>query len=204
VTADSTEPERVAASPDAWIATVPWSEATGVLREAYDWQAAKLGEPTEFTQLGSLAPELVMLRLDLYRTVEAVDSNLTVEEKRLAAYVTSIVNSTPHCSSGLELQLHRLGIDPEVIARTAQTPEALASGNDRWDEIVAHASVLARHPSEIGPEHIQRLRAVGLEDLDVLDLNNIVAYYAYINRVATGLGLVSTIPAEHAFGAAPE
>ena len=48
------------------------------------------------------------------------------------------------------------------------------------------------------------LRAVGLDDLDVLDLNNIVAYYAYINRVATGLGLVSTIPAEHAFGAAPE
>jgi len=204
MTADSTEPERVTSSPDAWIATVPWSEATGVLRDAYDWQAAKLGEPTEFTQLGSLAPELVMLRLELYRTVEAVDSNLTVPEKRLAAYVTSIVNSTPHCSSGLELQLHRLGIDPEVITRAAETPGALASGNERWDEIVAHASVLASRASEIGPEHIERLRAVGLDDVDVLDLNNIVAYYAYINRVATGLGLVSTIPAEHAFGAAPE
>ena len=151
MTADSTEPERVAPSPDAWIATVPWSEATGVLRDAYDWQAAKLGEPTEFTQLGSLAPELVMLRLELYRTVEAVDSNLTVEEKRLAAYVTSIVNSTPHCSSGLELQLHRLGIDPEVIARAAATPEALASGNERWDEIVAHASVLAALRRRSGP-----------------------------------------------------
>ena len=204
MTEDSGEARHVASSPDAWIATVPWSEATGVLRDAYDWQAAKLGEPTEFTQLGSLAPELVMLRLNLYRAVEAVDSNLTVEEKRLAAYVTSIVNSTPHCSSGLELQLHRLGIDRAIIARAASTPEALASGNDRWDEIAAHASVLARRPSEIGPEHIERLRALGLDDLDVLDLNNIVAYYSYINRVATGLGLVSTIPTEHAFGAAPE
>lgn len=204
MTENSPELMRNAASPDAWIATVPWSEATGALRDAYDWQAAKLGEPTEFTQLGSLAPELVLLRLNLYRAVEAVTSNLTVEEKRLAAYITSIANSTPHCSSGLDLQLHSLGVDPAVIARAASTPLDLASGNDRWDEIAAHASVLARRPWEIGPEHIERLRAVGLDDLSVLDLNNIVAYYAYINRVATGLGLVSTIPPTHAFGAAPE
>lgn len=198
------EPSRNAPVPDAWIATVPWSEATGVLRDAYDWQAAKLGEPTEFTQLGSLAPELVMLRLNLYRAVEGVQSNLSVEEKRIAAYVTSVANSTPHCSSGLDLQLHSLGLDPAVIARAASTPEALDSGNPRWDEIAAHAAVLARRPAEIGPEHIERLRALGLDDLDILDLNNIVAYYAYINRVATGLGLLSVIPPTHAHGAAPE
>ena len=204
MTADSTEPERVAASPDAWIATVPWSEATGVLRDAYDWQAAKLGEPTEFTQLGSLAPELVMLRLELYRTVEAVDSNLTVEEKRLAAYVTSIVNSTPHCSSGLELQLHRLGIDPEVIARAAATPEALASGNDslgrdrrpRQRAGPAPVGDRARAHRRLRSRRTRRSRrARPQQHRRLLRLHQ---------PVATGLGLVSTIPAEHAFGAAPE
>ena len=48
-----------------------------MLREAYDWQAASLGEPTEFTQLGSLYPELVMERLRLYKVVEGAPSALT-------------------------------------------------------------------------------------------------------------------------------
>ena len=48
-----------------------------MLRDAYDWQAASLGEPTEFTMLGSLAPEIVRLRLELYRTVENVESGLS-------------------------------------------------------------------------------------------------------------------------------
>lgn len=197
-------PTRDAPSPDAWIATIPWSEATGELRDAYDWQAATLGEPTEYTQLGSLAPELVMLRLRLYRAVEAVESGLSVEEKRLAAYITSIANSTPHCSSGLDRQLHGLGIDPAVIGRAGTSPEALDSGNARWDEIARHSAILARRPAAITEADIERLRAHGLADLDILDLNNIVAYYAYTNRVATGLGLLSAVPAAHAFGAAPE
>jgi hypothetical protein len=32
-----------------------------------------------------------------------------------------------------------------------------------------------------------------LEDLDILDLNNMVAYYCYTNRVANGLGLKTPI-----------
>ena len=68
-------------SPDAWIATIPWHEADGLLREAYDWQAAKLGEPTEFTQLGSLAPELVMLRLPPNLNVERPLTTVTASAK---------------------------------------------------------------------------------------------------------------------------
>ena len=48
-----------------------------------------------------------------------------------------------------------------------------------------------------------RLQA-GASDLDILDLNNIVAYYCYINRVANGLGLLSEIPAAHALSALPK
>jgi hypothetical protein len=42
-----------------------------------------------------------------------------------------------------------------------------------------------------------------LDDLAILDLNNIVAYYNYINRVANGLGLKTEIPADHARHALP-
>ncbi len=180
-----------------------WQESSGVLRDAYDWQAASLGEPTEFTMLGSLAPELVRLRLELYRAVENVESGLSRRERRIAAYVTSMRNGTPHCSSGLERQLDDLGLTADVVERAATSPEQLASGDARLDSIAAHAAVLAARPWEIGPDDLDRLRAHGLDDVDLVDLNNIVAYYAYINRVANGLGLFSEIPEAHARGAVP-
>ncbi|MBV9578837.1 MAG: hypothetical protein JO057_09630 [Chloroflexi bacterium] len=93
----------------AWIQTVPWSEASGTLKEAYDWQAKRLGEPTEYTQLGSLYPDLVQLRLQLYKVVEACPSGLSPIERQMAALVTSVLNETPHCSSGLMLKLESLG-----------------------------------------------------------------------------------------------
>src|SRR6202035_4982429 len=95
----------------AWIQTIPSSDATGTLKEAYDWQAKRLGEPTEFTQLGSLYPELVLQRLQLYKTVEACPSALSPIERQVAALVTSVLNETPYCSSGLVLKLESLGAD---------------------------------------------------------------------------------------------
>src|SRR6266851_3587229 len=99
----------------AWIRTIPRSEATGTLKEAYDWQAKRLGEPTEFTQLGSLYPEMVMTRLQLYKTVEGCPSGLSPIERQMAALVTSVLNETPHCSSGLCLKLESLGADRRYL-----------------------------------------------------------------------------------------
>ncbi len=48
-----------------WIRIIPPADATGRLKEAYDWQASRLGKPTEFTQLGSLDAEVVRARLIL-------------------------------------------------------------------------------------------------------------------------------------------
>ncbi len=39
-------------------------------------------------------------------------------------------------------------------------------------------------------EHLAPLRAVGLADRDILDANLVVAYFAFVNRIADGLGVV--------------
>jgi uncharacterized peroxidase-related enzyme len=176
-----------------WIETIAPSEAEGVLREAYDWQARKLGEPAAFTRLGSLYPELVLERLRLYKVVEACPSGLTPIERALAAYVTSTRNGTPHCASGLRLKLAEYGVEP-----------VLASDDPRLGPILAYADKLTTAPATVAPEDVDALRAAGLGDLEILDLNNIVAYYNYINRVANGLGLREPISsAREALGAVP-
>src|SRR5918911_977498 len=106
----------------AWIETIPPEQATGTLREAYDWQARRLGAPTEYTQLGSLYPDLVMLRLQLYKVVEACPSRLSPIERQLAALVTSVLNDTPHCASGLVLKLESLGAERAFLDRVCDDP----------------------------------------------------------------------------------
>ena len=41
----------------------------------------------------------------------------------------------------------------------------------------------------MGPEHTQALRDQGLDDRAIHDAAQVVAYFAYINRVADGLGV---------------
>ncbi len=44
-------------------------------------------------------------------------------------------------------------------------------------------------PGEMAETDVAALHGVGLSDRDVLDLCEVVAYYAYVNRIADGLGV---------------
>jgi uncharacterized peroxidase-related enzyme len=189
--------------PDAWVATIAPEDAEGRLKEAYDWQAQRLGAPTEFTQLGSLHPDLVYERLRLYKTVEDVASGLSERERLLVVYLTSVLNDTPHCASGARVKLSAAGIDDDLVAQLAAGPAAPATGDRRLDAILRYAATLTRSPGRVTAADIDGLRAVGLDDADIVALNDLIAYYNYVNRVATGLGLKSEIPFEHALGAVP-
>ena len=181
----------------AWITTIGWEESDGPLRAAYDWQAAVLGEPAEFTMVGSLYPAIVEERLRLYRTVEQCPSDLSQIERQSAAYVTSTINATAHCASGLRLKLESLGVPAATLAAIERSPTDVATGDARFDAICAHAAKLTLHPGDMHEADLDELRAHGLTDLDLLDLNNMVAYYCYINRVVMGLGIRSVMATTH-------
>jgi len=181
----------------AWIETVDWTDATGDLKAAYDWQASKLGEPAEFTMLGSLYPAIVEERLRLYRAVEGCPSDVPDIERQMAAYVTSLLNGTAHCASGLRLKLRSLGVDEGTLTAVESNPSSPATGHARLDAVCAHAAKLTTRPTEMSEDDLTRLRAHGLSDLDLLDINNMIAYYNYINRVVNGLGLRTVMETEH-------
>jgi uncharacterized peroxidase-related enzyme len=135
--------------------------------------------------------------------VEAAPSGLTPLERRLAAYVTSTLNQTPHCSSGLVHKLEEVDAPATIVDQVRSDPALVASGDARVDALVRYATKLTRTPGEVTADDVAALRAAGLDDLEILDLNNIVAYYNYINRVANGLGLHTEIPAQQALHAVP-
>ncbi len=54
---------------------------------------------------------------------------------------------------------------------------------------------LTETPAGVAPDDVRRLRAVGFDDRAVHDICAITAYYAFVNRIADGLG-VEMEPAE--------
>ncbi len=52
-----------------------------------------------------------------------------------------------------------------------------------------YAVKLTREPWTMSEGDVAKLRAVGFTDTDILDIAQIVAYFAYANRIADGLGI---------------
>ena len=48
---------------------------------------------------------------------------------------------------------------------------------------------LTRTPSEMQPDDVEALREAGFEDRAIHDLVLVASYYAFVNRVADGLGV---------------
>jgi len=72
---------------------------------------------------------------------------------------------------------------------------ALASNYKRADVPVAdramldYAVKLTRSPDDMIAEDVNALRAQGFEDRSIHDICVITAYYAFVNRIADGLGV---------------
>jgi uncharacterized peroxidase-related enzyme len=64
-----------------------------------------------------------------------------------------------------------------------------ASFNDETLAIVVFVEKLTREPSEMTEYDVQKLRQVGLEDKQILSVVLITSMFAFMNRIADGLGV---------------
>ena len=59
---------------------------------------------------------------------------------------------------------------------------------ERWNAIVAASVALTETPSAFGPEHVDRLRRAGLDDLAIADVIHAAAFFSWANRLMLSLG----------------
>jgi alkylhydroperoxidase family enzyme len=52
-----------------------------------------------------------------------------------------------------------------------------------------YADKLTREPWTMTREDVETLRQQGFSDRAILDINQVAGYYAYVNRLADGLGV---------------
>jgi len=99
------------------------------------------------------------------------------------------------------VQHHRAGLARELEADIADAfldaVEAFGHGDAPYPEhstareraMLDYALALTHTPAAMTRAHLEPLRAAGLTDAEILDTNQVVAYFAYVNRVVAGLGV---------------
>jgi uncharacterized protein YciW len=55
--------------------------------------------------------------------------------------------------------------------------------------MLTYVEKLTRTPAAMERSDVEGLRSAGFTDRDILDIATVVAYYAYVNRIADGLGV---------------
>ncbi len=65
----------------------------------------------------------------------------------------------------------------------------MAPLNARERAILDYAAKLTGTPWSMSEDDLTPMRLAGLSDADILDVNLVTAYFAYVNRVADGLGV---------------
>ena len=138
-------------------------------------------------------PEALEQRSPLYNGIMFGAKGLPRAERELGAVVASRINGCAYCASVHAKRFTELTKTPEVMQRIQQDG-VQAVLEPRQNAIVDYAAKLTHDPAAITPADAAPLRAQGLSDLDILDLTQAVAMFAWANRLMQTLG-EATIPA---------
>ncbi len=57
--------------------------------------------------------------------------------------------------------------------------------------MLSYARRLTLEPSEVTSDDLDRLRSAGVDDGEILEVNQVTAYFAYANRTVSGLGVTT-------------
>ena len=78
--------------------------------------------------------------------------------------------------------------DDELAERIEDDWRA-AGLSERREAMLSYAVKLTESPAEMVESDVAALRHVGFTDVDILHIAEVTAYYAYVNRIADGLGV---------------
>lgn len=115
------------------------------------------------------------------------DAGLPRAERELAAAAVSRFNGCIYCAS-----VHAR-FAATYSKREADVQRLLDAGvgadlHERWNAIVTASVALSQTPVAFGPDHVDRLRRAGLDDLAIADVIGAASFFNWANRLMLSLG----------------
>lgn len=177
----------------SWIRTVPYAEATGRLKLLYDRIKGPGDNVDNIMMAHSLRPHTMEGHMHIYKYVLHHNRNTLPKWflEALGVYVSEL-NGCQYCVEHHFQGLRRLLQDDDradAIRKAFVADEPAAAFAGRELAAMVYARKLTRAAADLIQADIDALRQAGLDDGEILEINQVVSYFCYANRTVLGLGI---------------
>jgi len=177
----------------SWIKIIDYDDADTKLKHIYDKIKGPDNNVDNVMLIHSLRPHSLLGHMSLYKNVLHNSGNTLPKWylEALGVYVSNL-NECDYCVQHHFSGFKRLLADD---SRAEQFRQAVANDDmvvffsDKELAGSLYARKLTIEHSQITEEDIHQLRAVGFSDGEILELNQVVSYFNYVNRTVVGLGV---------------
>lgn len=177
----------------AWIRMISDEDADDTLLEVLKLARTPHGTVDNVMRVHSLRPNTMRGHVILYRAALHDDTNTlpTWLQETISSYV-SILNDCPYSlANHWKNAAHLIGdkdrADSIEKALHARQPETVFDGREL--ALMRYTEKLTLHPGKMVKEDVDALKAAGLDDGEILEANQIIGYFNYVNRLLNGLGV---------------
>ena len=177
----------------SWIKTIAYEKADSKLKALYDRVKGPNNNVDNIMMMHSLRPHSMEGHMAIYKYVLHHRDN-TIDKwflETLGVWVSTL-NKCDYCVEHHFAGLKRLLNDN---AKANQIRSAIDTNNienapleNRQKTAMEYARKLTNNPGSIREESIEELRTDGYTDGEILEINQVCAYFSYANRTVLGLG----------------
>ena len=176
-----------------WIETVAYEDANGKLKALYDRVKGPDNNVDNIMMMHSLRPHTMEGHMALYKYVLHHHDN-TIDKwflETIGVWVSTL-NKCEYCVKHHFAGLKRLLADDK---KAAQLKAAIDSDNiaaapldERQKTAMEYTRRLTHNLTSVLEDIIKKMRAAGYSDGEILEINQVAAYFNYANRTVLGLG----------------
>jgi|TARA_B100000073_G_scaffold274059_1_gene233951 uncharacterized peroxidase-related enzyme len=177
----------------SWIDTIAYEKADAKLKALYDRVKGPNNNVDNIMMMHSLRPHTMEGHMAIYKYVLHHRDN-TIDKwflETLGVWVSTL-NKCEYCVEHHFAGLKRLLNDDKKATQirsaidTNKIEEAPLENCQKT--AMEYARKLTHNPGSIREESIEKLRADGYTDGEILEINQVCAYFSYANRTVLGLG----------------
>ncbi len=179
----------------AWIEMISDEDADAGLLEVLKLARTPHGTVDNVMRVHSLRPNTMRGHVSLYRAAlhDAANTLPMWLQETVSSYV-SILNHCPYSLANHWANARHLIGDQERADRIekalhARKPETALDGRDL--ALMRYAEKLTLTPGNMAKTDVEALRREGLDDGQILEANQIIGYFNYVNRLLNGLGVTT-------------
>ena len=179
----------------AWIRMLSDEEAGDDLREALALARTPHGTVDNVMRVHSLRPSTLRGHVALYRATLHDDTNTLPAwlQECIASWVSILNDCSYALANHWANARHLIGDDGRAdrieAALAARRPEDAFEGRDL--ALMRYAEKLTVRPGDMERADVDALFAAGLDDGEILEANQIIGYFNYVNRCLNGLGVTT-------------